>query len=73
VYRSEIWWANLPDPLGSEPGYRRPVLIIQDDAFTQSRHYNRSDCLECQAIALSLFSVFLFIRTYATPLLVGCV
>jgi len=37
VYRSEIWWANLPDPLGSEPGYRRPVLIIQDDAFTQSR------------------------------------
>lgn len=37
MYRSEIWWANLPDPLGSEPGYRRPVLIIQDDAFTQSR------------------------------------
>jgi mRNA interferase MazF len=37
VYRGEIWWANLPDPLGSEPGYRRPVLIIQDDTFTQSR------------------------------------
>lgn len=33
----EIWWANLPDPLGSEPGYRRPILIIQDDIFTQSR------------------------------------
>lgn len=35
--RGEIWWANLPDPVGSEPGCRRPVLIIQDDSFTQSR------------------------------------
>jgi mRNA interferase MazF len=37
VYRGEIWWASLPDPMGSEPGYRRPVLIVQDDIFTQSR------------------------------------
>lgn len=37
MYRGEIWWANLPDPIGSEPGYRRPVLIIQDDTFSQSR------------------------------------
>jgi mRNA interferase MazF len=37
VYRGEIWWANLPAPIASEPGYRRPVLIIQDDVFTQSR------------------------------------
>jgi mRNA interferase MazF len=37
VYRGEIWWANLPEPLGSEPGYRRPILIVQDDIFTQSR------------------------------------
>jgi mRNA interferase MazF len=37
MYRGEIWWANLPDLVGSEPGYRRPVLIIQDDIFTQSR------------------------------------
>ncbi|MDB9493496.1 type II toxin-antitoxin system PemK/MazF family toxin [Spirulina major CS-329] len=37
MYRGEIWWANLPDPVGSEPGYRRPVLIIQDDTFTQSQ------------------------------------
>jgi mRNA interferase MazF len=29
MYRGEIWWANLPNPIGSEPGYRRPVLIIQ--------------------------------------------
>jgi mRNA interferase MazF len=37
MYRGEIWWADLPNPVGSEPGYRRPVLVVQDDAFTQSR------------------------------------
>jgi mRNA interferase MazF len=37
MYRGEMWWANLPDPVGSEPGYRRPVVVIQDDTFTQSR------------------------------------
>lgn len=37
MYRGEIWWADLPNPIGSEPGYRRPVLIVQDDVFTQSR------------------------------------
>ena len=36
MYRGEIWWANLPEPVGSEPGYRRPVLVVQDDRFTQS-------------------------------------
>lgn len=37
MYRGEIWWASLPDPIGSAPGYRRPVLIVQDNIFTQSR------------------------------------
>jgi mRNA interferase MazF len=36
IYRGEIWWADLPQPVGSEPGYRRPVLIIQEDMFTIS-------------------------------------
>ncbi len=34
--RGEIWWASLPDPVGSEPGYRRPVLIVQADEFNRS-------------------------------------
>ena len=34
--RGEIYWANLGDPAGSEPGYRRPVLIIQSDLFNGS-------------------------------------
>jgi mRNA interferase MazF len=35
--RGEIWWADLPAPRGSEPGYRRPVFVIQADAFNRSR------------------------------------
>lgn len=35
--RGEIWWADLPDPRGSEPGFRRPVLVIQADAFNRSQ------------------------------------
>ena len=34
--RGEIWWATLPAPRSSEPGYRRPVLIVQSDAFNES-------------------------------------
>lgn len=34
--RGEIWWASLPDPVGSGPGYRRPVLVVQSDEFNQS-------------------------------------
>jgi mRNA interferase MazF len=36
VSRGEIWWADLPEPRGSEPGYRRPVLVIQANSFNQS-------------------------------------
>ena len=34
--RGEIWWATLPDPVGSGPGFRRPVLVVQKDAFNDS-------------------------------------
>ena len=34
--RGEIWWASLPEPSGSGPGYRRPVLVIQADEFNRS-------------------------------------
>ena len=37
MQRGEIWWASLPAPRGSEPGYRRPVLVVQSDAFNASR------------------------------------
>jgi mRNA interferase MazF len=37
IQRGEIWWADLPEPRRSEPGYRRPVLVIQADSFNRSR------------------------------------
>lgn len=37
IRRGEIWWAQLPEPQGSEPGFRRPVLILQADSFNQSQ------------------------------------
>ena len=37
VERGQVWWADLDAPSGSEPGFRRPVLIVQDDAFNRSR------------------------------------
>ncbi len=35
--RGEIWWAALRPPRASEPGSRRPILIVQTDAFNASR------------------------------------
>ena len=37
IGRGEIWWANLPEPVGSSPGFRRPVLVVQSDSFNQSK------------------------------------
>jgi mRNA interferase MazF len=37
ILRGEIWWAALPAPEASEPGYRRPLLIMQSDDFNLSR------------------------------------
>ena len=35
--RGELWWVDLGLPYGSEPGYRRPVLIVQNDFFNKSK------------------------------------
>jgi mRNA interferase MazF len=37
ISQGEIWWADLPSPAGSGPGFRRPVVIVQGDAFNRSR------------------------------------
>lgn len=37
IERGEVWWADLGEPDGAEPGYRRPVVIVQSDAFNRSR------------------------------------
>ena len=35
--QGEIWWADLAEPMGSEPGFRRPVVIVQGDPLNRSR------------------------------------
>ena len=37
VSQGEIWWADLPAPAGSGPGFRRPVVVVQCDALNRSR------------------------------------
>ena len=37
MQRGELWWAALRSPRGSEPAYRRPVVIVQADDFNRSR------------------------------------
>jgi mRNA interferase MazF len=36
IAQGEVWWADLPEPSGSGPGYRRPVLVVQCEAFNRS-------------------------------------
>lgn len=35
--RGDLWWSTLPDPSGSGPGMRRPVVIVQANPFNESR------------------------------------
>jgi mRNA interferase MazF len=37
ISQGEIWWADLPAPAGSGPGFRRPVVVVQGDSLNQSR------------------------------------
>lgn len=36
ISQGEVWWADLPAPMGSGPGFRRPVLVVQSDAINRS-------------------------------------
>ena len=37
ISQGEVWWADLPAPTGSGPGFKRPVIIVQGEAFNRSR------------------------------------
>ena len=37
VKQGDIYWVDLPQPSGSEPGFRRPCLVVQNNIFNQSR------------------------------------
>ena len=37
IAQGDVCWADLPAPVGSGPGFRRPVVVVQGDAFNRSR------------------------------------
>lgn len=37
ISQGDVWWAELPEPSGSKPGSRRPVVVVQCDAFNRSK------------------------------------
>lgn len=37
ISQGDVWWAELGEPSGSAPGYRRPVVVVQSDSFNRSR------------------------------------
>jgi mRNA interferase MazF len=37
IRQGQVYWLNLPEPEGSEPGYRRPCLVLQNDTFNRSK------------------------------------
>jgi len=36
ISQGDVWWADLGEPVGSEPGFRRPVIVVQGDNFNRS-------------------------------------
>lgn len=37
IAQGEVCWASLDDPIGSGAGSRRPLVVVQGDAFNASR------------------------------------
>jgi mRNA interferase MazF len=37
ISQGDVWWADLPEPSGSGPGFRRPIVVLQGDALNRSR------------------------------------
>ena len=37
ISQGDIWWADLPAPAGSGPGFRRPVIVVQGEGLNRSR------------------------------------
>lgn len=36
ISQGDVWWADLGEPVGSEPGFRRPIIVVQSDSFNRS-------------------------------------
>jgi mRNA interferase MazF len=36
IAQGDVVWADLGEPVGAQPGFKRPVVVVQGDAFNQS-------------------------------------
>jgi mRNA interferase MazF len=45
--RGQLFWVDFGAPMGSEPGFRRPAVVIQGDRF------NRSNIATCVVAILT--------------------
>lgn len=36
ISQGDVWWADFGEPVGSQPGFRRPVVVVQSDSFNRS-------------------------------------
>ncbi len=53
VKRGEVWWAALDEPQSSEPGYRRPVVIVSSNDFNQSKINTVIVCIITSSLRLA--------------------
>ena len=37
IEQGDVFWIDFGDPLGSEPGYRHPHVVVQNNVFNRSR------------------------------------
>jgi mRNA interferase MazF len=37
IAQGDIWWTEMPEPVGSGPGFSRPAVVVQGDRFNRSR------------------------------------
>jgi len=37
IHQGDVFWIDLTEPRGSEPGYRHPHVVIQNNLFNRSR------------------------------------
>jgi mRNA interferase MazF len=51
--RGELWWASLPEPTGSGPGFKRPVVVVQSNPFNESRIYTAIVAIVTSNLALA--------------------
>ena len=68
MHRGDIWWAALPASKASEPGFKRPLIIVQSDDFNRSQINTVIAVILTSNLQLSLSPGNLFLKSKETGL-----